>query len=41
MFPIIYTYLSILEIIESQGTSPVQTSRHTTVRNEITHFQNF
>ena len=30
-FRIIYSYLSILEKSESQGTSPVQTSKHTTV----------
>ena len=35
VFSIICSYLSILEKTESQGTSPVQTSRHTTVRNEI------
>ena len=35
VFSIINSYLSLLEKTESQGTSPVQTSRHTTVRNEI------
>ena len=38
VFQIIYSYLSILEIPESQGTSPVQTSKHTTVRHEIAIF---
>ena len=31
VFSTIYSYLSILEKTESQGTSPVQTSRRTTV----------
>ena len=35
VFQIIYSYLSILETPESQGTSPVQTSKHATVRHEI------
>ena len=38
VFRIIYSCLSILEKPESQGTSPVQTSNHTTVRHEITIF---
>ena len=41
MFRIIYSYLSILEKPESQGTSPVQTSKHTTVRHEITKFSEY
>ena len=32
-----YSYLTILEKTESQGISPVQTFRHTTVRHEIAH----
>ena len=35
VFKIIYSYLSILEKPESQGTSPVQTSKYTVVRHEI------
>ena len=31
----------MLEKTESQGTSPVQTSRHTTLRNKITAFFEF
>ena len=38
VFQISYSYLSILEKPESQGTSPVQTSKHTTVRHEIAFF---
>ena len=38
VFRIVYIYLSILEKPESQGISPVQTSKHTTVRHEITIF---
>ena len=34
VFSIIYNYLSILEKKETKSTSPVQTSRHTNVRNE-------
>ena len=41
VFSKIYSYLSILEKTESPGTSPVQTSRHTTVRNEIAAFSGF
>ena len=41
VFSIIYSYLSILEKTESQGTSPVQTFRHTTVRNQIAAFSEF
>ena len=37
----IYSYLTILEKIESQGTSPVQTSKHSTVRHEIAIFSEF
>ena len=36
-----YSYLSILEKTESQETSPVRTSRHTTARHEITKFVEF
>ena len=35
IFAIIYSYISILERTEAQSTSPVQTSKHTKVRNEI------
>ena len=38
---IIYSYLSILEKTESQRTSPVQASRHTTVRHQIAIFSDF
>ena len=38
VFAIIYNYLSILEKTETESTSPVQTSRHTNVRNEIAAF---
>ena len=41
VFSIIYSYLSILEKTETQSTSPVQTSRHTNVRNEIVAFSEF
>ena len=34
VFSLIYSYLSILELKEPQGDSPIQTSRHTTVRQE-------
>ena len=37
----IYSYLSILEKPESQGTSPVQTSKHTTGRHEIAIFSKY
>ena len=38
VFPIFYSYLTILERTESQGDSQVQTSRHTIVRHEIELF---
>ena len=38
VFAIIYNYLPILERTETESTSPVQTSRHTNVRNEIAAF---
>ena len=41
VFAIIYSYLSILEKTETQNTSPVQTSKHTNVRNEIAAFSAF
>ena len=41
IFAIIYTYLTILETTEVQSTSPIQTSKHTRVRNEITAFSTF
>ena len=41
VFAIIYTYLTILETREVQSTSPIQTSKHTKVRNEITAFSTF
>ena len=37
-FSIIYSYLSKIEQTESQGDSPVQRSRHTTVGNKIASF---
>ena len=36
-----YNYLSILEKKETESTSPVQTSRHTNVRNEVAAFSAF
>ena len=41
VFRIVYSYLSILEKPESQGTSPIQTSKYTTVRHEITMFSEY
>ena len=41
VFAIICSYLSILEKTETESTSPVQTSRHTNVRNEIAAFSAF
>ena len=41
VFQINYSYLSILEKPASQGTSPVQTSKHTTVRHEIAIFSEY
>ena len=41
VFAIRYTYLSILERTEARSTSPVQTSKHTKVRNEIAAFSIF
>ena len=41
VFTIIYSYLSILERTEAQSISPVQTSKHTKVRNEIVAFSTF
>ena len=36
-----YSYLSILEKTETPSTSPVQTSKHPNVRNEIAAFSAF
>ena len=41
MFSLIYSYVSILENLGTESTSPVQTSRHTNVRNEIAAFSAF
>ena len=41
IFAIMYSYLSILERTEAQNTSPVQTSKHTKVRNGIVAFSTF
>ena len=41
VFSLIYSYISILELKEPQSDSPTQTSRHTTVRQEIHIFSNF
>ena len=41
VFAILYSYLSVLEKTETESTSPVQTSRHTNVRNEIAAFSAF
>ena len=38
---LIYSYLSILELKKPQADSPTQTSRHTTVRQEINTFSKF
>ena len=38
IFSIIYSYLSILELRETQGDSPTQTSLHTAVRQELSIF---
>ena len=40
-FAILYTSLTILETTEAQNTSPIQTSKHTKIRNEITAFSTF
>ena len=37
----IFSYLSILELKKPQGNSPIQTSRHTTARQEINMFLKF
>ena len=36
-----HTHQTILETTEVQSTSPIQTSKHTKVRNEITAFSTF
>ena len=41
VFAIKYTYITILETTEVQSLSPIQTSKHTKVRNEITAFSTF
>ena len=41
VFSLIYSYVSILENIGTESTSPVQTSRHTNVRNEFAAFSAF
>ena len=41
VFSLIYSYVSILELKEPQSDSPTQTSRHTTVRQEIHIFSKF
>ena len=41
VFVIIDSYISILERTEAQSTSPIQTSKHTKVRNEIAAFSTF
>ena len=41
VFAITNTYLTILETTEAQSTSPIQTSKHTKVRTEITAFSTF
>ena len=41
IFSLLYSYVSILEIKGTENTSPVQTSRHTNVRNEIAAFSAF
>ena len=41
IFAIIYTYLILLETTEAPSTSPIQSSKHAKVRNEITAFSTF
>ena len=41
VFSLIYSYVSILENIGTESTSPVQTSRHTDFRNEVAAFSAF
>ena len=41
VFALIYSYLSMLERKEAQGTYPAQTTRHKKVRNEIAAFSAF
>ena len=41
IFSNIYSYLSILELKEPQGVSPIQTARHTTARQEINNYSKF
>ena len=41
VFSLIYSYLSILEIKETESDSPTQTSRHTILRQEIHIFSKF
>ena len=41
IFAIIYSYISTLEKTEDKSTSPVQTSKHTKVRNKIAAFSTF
>ena len=41
VFSILYSYLSLLEKTETQSTSPVQTTRHTNIKNEIAAFSEF
>ena len=41
VFSNIYSYLSILELRETQGDSPTQTSRHRAVKQEVNVFSKF
>ena len=41
VFTIIFTYLCILEKTEFQGNSPIQASKHTTVRHDFAIFSDF
>ena len=41
VFSLIYSYISILDLKEPQSDSPIQTSRHTIVRQEIHTFSKF
>ena len=41
VYAIIYTNKNILETTQTQSTSPLQATRHTRVRNEITAFSTF
>ena len=41
VFSLIYSYISILELKETQKESPTQTCRHSTVRQQICNISKF